>query len=560
MKKFTLLITLLLTVNFTFSQVLFEDDFDGSGPGLAGWTLVNVDGLTPASGVSQFTNAWIEADDFDNPGDVVAMSTSWYAPAGTADDWMITPAITLTDAAILTWDEEGQDASFPDGYEVRLSTATTALADFTNVLYTTTAASGAVWTSQSADLTPYLGETVYIAWRNNSTDQFILMINNVMVEAIAAYDVAISTPASSLDQYTQIPLGQITSLGTSATIENLGSDAVTNAEATVTITDGTGTVYTETSIPYNLAVGASQAVTFAGYTPTSDGTYTVTYSVTISETDSVASNNSVATSTVISEITYARDDNTPTGTLGIGADNGGYLGNQYDIIATQDIESVTFSIGNIGGILTGLNVKATVWDMVGGVPNAIIAETDPIVITAVENDMYTATIAGGPFSLTPGQYLVAIEEPDAAAGMPTGENIQVVTTSAIFTTGATWVNWPTNPMGTWANSEDFAFEIAYLIRPNFTAAIVGVEDYSKTISVGLYPNPASNIVTISNPNKVELQTATIIDVTGRIIKTFDLTGTLDSERTLDVSSLGSANYFVTIKSSHGSVTKQLIIK
>jgi len=560
MKKITSLIILCLTVNFTFSQVLFEDDFDGSGPGLAGWTLVNNDGLTPDPNVAQFTDAWIQADDFDNAGDMVAMSTSWYSPAGTADDWMITPAINLTSDAILSWEEEAQDANYPDGYEVRLSTQTTALADFTNVLFTAATGSPAVWAPQSADLSAYTGETVYIAWRNNSTDQFVLMINNVLVEIPAAFDASITVPAAAQDQYTQIPLEQIAPLGTDATIENIGGP-ITNAIATVTITDGSGTVYTEDSAPFAIAAGANQAVNFTGYTPTMADTYTTTFTVTMDETDGIPSNNTVMKTTEVTTNTYARDDNTPTGTLGIGANNGGYLGQQFDILETEDILSVTFAIGNGTGVITGLNVKATVWDMVGGVPNAIIAQTDFVTVTAVENDMYTANITGGPFTLAPGQYLVAVEEPDAAGGMPTDENVQVVTTTAIYTPGATWVNWPTNPNGAWSNSEDFAFEIAYLIRPNFQDENLGIENNTiENFTIGLFPNPASNVVTISNPNQVNLLEARIIDVTGRVIKTIDLSSNLDSERRLDVSSLSPANYFVTIKSSQGEVTKQLIIK
>lgn len=552
MKKITLLIILCLTINFTFSQVLFEDDFDGSGPGLAGWTLVDNDGLTPNASVAQFTDAWIEADDFDNTGDVVAMSTSWYTPAGTSDDWMITPAINLTGNAILTWEEEAQDAAYPDGYEVRLSTQTTALSDFTNVLYTTASASGATWSPQSADLTPYNGETVYIAWRNTATDQFVLMINNVMVEVLPDFDAAITTPTTYRNEYTQIPLEQIGVLGTDATIENLSVNSITNAVATVTITDGSGTVYTEDSAPYSIAGGANQIVSFTGYTPTMVDTYTVTYTVTMDETDGATANNTIANSYVVSTNTYSRDDNTVTGSLGIGAGNGGQLGQMFDIVETEDILSVTFQLLDGDGVLAGTTTFASVWNMVGGVPNSVIAQTDVVNILAGDNT-YTADITGGPFTLAPGQYVVTVEEALT--------NITVATTTTIHTPGTTWVNWPTNPNGTWSNNEDFAFNVSYVIRPNFQDENLSIENNSlESISIGLYPNPASNVVSISNPNQVTLQQATIIDVTGRVIKTYDLTGSIDSERTLDVSSLSPANYFVTIKSSHGVVTKQLIIK
>jgi hypothetical protein len=270
------------------------------------------------------------------------------------------------------------------------------------------------------------------------------------------------------------------------------------------------------------------------------------------ETDGATANNTVANSYTVSTNTYSRDDNTVTGSLGIGAGNGGQLGQMFDIVETEDILSVTFQLLDGDGVLAGTTTFASVWDMVGGVPNSVIAQSDVVNILAGDNT-YTADITGGPFTLAPGQYVVTIEE--------NLTNITVATTTTIHTLGTTWVNWPTNPNGTWSNNEDFGFNVSYVIRPNFQDDTLGIENnIIENFTIGLFPNPASNVVTISNPNQVNLLEARIIDVTGRVIKTIDLSSNLDSERTLDVSSLSPANYFVTIKSSQGEVTKQLIIK
>jgi hypothetical protein len=548
-----------------FSQVIFEDDFDGSGPGLAGWSLYNEDGNTPNTNVDQFTDAWIQADDFDNAGDIVAQSTSWYTPAGQSDDWMVTPVMNftgLTGDPILTWEAESQDATYLESYEVRVSTTGNTVADFVDApVFTTTTTSGGVFTAQSVNLNSYAGNaTVYIAWRNISTDKFILLINNVKVEMPAAFDVSITSAGETQDQYTQIPLEQIAPIGTNATIINI-QGAVTNAVATVTVNDGVTDVYTASSAPFAIAAGASQPVTFTGFTPTAVGTYTTTYTVSIAETDGVPSNNTVSTNvTEVTANTYARDDNTITNALGIGSDNGGYLGQEFDITEIENILSVTFAINNTSGEITGLPVRATVWDMVAGVPNTIIAQTDFVTVTATPNDLYTANITGGPFTLAPGTYLVAVEEPDTAGGMPLGESVQIATTTTIFTPGTTWVDWPTNPIGTWANNEDLGISVSYLIRPNFQDDTLTVETFnSETILIGLFPNPAKDVVTISNPNGVSLQKVTIIDVTGRVVKTVDLGSVTANEKTINVSSLNSATYFVTIQSSNGAVTKKLII-
>ena len=89
MKKIYLFIAVLFTVNVGNSQVIFSEDFQQGIP--ATWTLINADGLTPSANVAYVTDAWIGREDIVvNASDSVAISTSWYSPAGASDDWLIT--------------------------------------------------------------------------------------------------------------------------------------------------------------------------------------------------------------------------------------------------------------------------------------------------------------------------------------------------------------------------------------------------------------------------------------------------------------------------------------
>ncbi len=195
MKKITLLLALVFSSSLMFGQIYFEDDFDGSGPGIAGWSLNNVDGLTPNAAVAEFTDAWIQVDrdgtasgggNYGGPaGNFAVASTSWYTPAGTSNDWLITPQINLPADATLYWDAKAQDATYADGYEVRVSTTGTAVADFTDILLTVPNAMSD-WESLQLDLSAYTGQDIYIAFRNNSTDQFVLLVDNVEVSATPA--------------------------------------------------------------------------------------------------------------------------------------------------------------------------------------------------------------------------------------------------------------------------------------------------------------------------------------------------------------------------------------
>ncbi|MBF6608804.1 MAG: choice-of-anchor J domain-containing protein [Flavobacterium sp.] len=187
MRKFLLFLTFCPA--FFYGQV-FQENFDGNGPGFTAWTVIDVDGQTPADAVSYITTGWNRIDkdgpdgSFGGPaGDHAAMSTSWYETPGTSNDWLISPQIDLAGltTAFIQWDSKAQDADFPDGYVLKLApNGGNTVADFTVDLFSTIA-ENPTYTSRMADLTAYVGQTVRIAFVNNSTDKFILIVDNIVV-------------------------------------------------------------------------------------------------------------------------------------------------------------------------------------------------------------------------------------------------------------------------------------------------------------------------------------------------------------------------------------------
>jgi gliding motility-associated-like protein len=156
-------------------DVFYFEDFNAGIPGT--YNLVDQDGLTMNPAYAVIGSNW-----FGNAGQ--AISSSWFNPAGTANDWMITPAIGVLPAnQMLSWIGEASNANFPDGYEVRIST-TAALpataANFNTVLFSI-GAENAYPTTRAVSLAAYAGQTVFIAFVNNSTDMDILMIDDVWV-------------------------------------------------------------------------------------------------------------------------------------------------------------------------------------------------------------------------------------------------------------------------------------------------------------------------------------------------------------------------------------------
>jgi len=75
-------------------------------------------------------------------------------------------------------------------------------------------------------------------------------------------------------------------------------------------------------------------------------------------------------------------------------------------------------------------------------------------------------------------------------------------------------------------------------------------------SVSVYPNPTNGILTIVVPGDIQIESATIYDIRGREVarNSFDN----ETNYSLDLTSLDSAVYFVTIETNSGSVTKRII--
>ncbi|RMZ58338.1 T9SS C-terminal target domain-containing protein [Chryseobacterium nematophagum] len=189
MRKLLLNVLLSSLPIFSFAQI-FQENFDGNGPGIAAWTTIDGDGLTPANDVSFITNGWnrIDRDGVDGgfggpAGNYAAMSTSWYSPPGTSNDWLISPQMTISGASpTLYWDAKAQDDDYPDGYKVMLApNGGNTIADFTVELYNSTG-ENPYWTSRAVNLSSYIGQNIRFAFVNNNYDNFLLLVDNIKVD------------------------------------------------------------------------------------------------------------------------------------------------------------------------------------------------------------------------------------------------------------------------------------------------------------------------------------------------------------------------------------------
>ncbi|MDO7172889.1 T9SS type A sorting domain-containing protein [Mariniflexile sp. AS56] len=75
-------------------------------------------------------------------------------------------------------------------------------------------------------------------------------------------------------------------------------------------------------------------------------------------------------------------------------------------------------------------------------------------------------------------------------------------------------------------------------------------------SITMYPNPTASHIYLTNPKFISLKTATLYDMSGRLIETFDLRNVGD-QTSINVSKLASATYILIIESEKGRITKRL---
>ncbi len=163
------------------TSLLFED-FNAGMP--SGWGIFNEDGLTPDVSLSHINDAWVIAEDTDSTGmaDSCVISTSYYDPAGQSDDWLVLPAVTLgSNGNYLFWDAKSEDPAFPDSYEIWVNTTGGNVSDFTDSAFFKVDNENPYWQSHAIPLDSFVNETVYIAFRNVSDDQFILFLDNIHI-------------------------------------------------------------------------------------------------------------------------------------------------------------------------------------------------------------------------------------------------------------------------------------------------------------------------------------------------------------------------------------------
>ena len=236
MRKITLF--LMLFVGFSaFAQ--FPQDFEGTFPP-DGWQVFR--GVNDLGVESDWTSTTIGAATGEQAAYVEYEAVT---EGELAEDWLVSPAYTVTAPNTFLAFYQGQDYDdvYGSTYTVRISTTSqTDISSFTIVDTQTEEDFGVAMTSKMIDLSAYVGQTIYIAFvlENNDGDSWV--IDGVdFISNISAPDCVLNPVPANV---ATVPVGEITfswsvpSTGSAPTFYNIYSgatpDAVTDFVASTT--------------------------------------------------------------------------------------------------------------------------------------------------------------------------------------------------------------------------------------------------------------------------------------------------------------------------------------
>ncbi|MCQ2285774.1 MAG: S8 family serine peptidase [Bacteroidales bacterium] len=221
--------------------------------------------------------------------------------------------------------------------------------------------------------------------------------------------------------------------------------------------------------------------------------------------------------------------------------------NYYTNSGTVTISKMKVTIAG-GSNLSG-SVVFTIWSNNNGKPGSVLGSKS-VTLSEIANNLnsnqeYECTF-NSPISVT-GNFFAGVDNSNVSGYY----GLQVSETS-------TNVAWEKTSSGTWmatteANSWNMKMTFAifpYVCSNNGGGGNTGIADFN-AVDFHIYPNPASDFITVVLPEGMEGAQMQIFDLSGKLINTQNLN---ETNNTINVNSMASGLYFVKI----GNTTKKFV--
>ncbi len=549
--------TVTVTVTTSCDDIATLPYYEGFENGLGCWTTVNgsSDGL-PWNVQGGFGSVTTHSG--------AGMATSWSWTNNTsmhANAWLISPKIILpntTDSLTLTW-WENANAGYQDRYSVVLSTTTNDTAAFTTVVRPY-AVGDSVWAIQTVDLTPYAGQSIYLAFHHVDYDN-----NYIAIDDIALFEGGYVPPAP--DTLTVTFAVNDATMGTTipapGTYQYLDGDTVFFKAVPNPSYHFNGWIMT--------ANGASDTLSAAyidAYAPASVlmayGNLTLTALFEAGNPDSTT-------------ITYAVNDATMGTTTPAPGTYTIYVGNNISATATPNsgYQLSAWMIGfysNAGALLQEDTILADDPDFAnpmnfGALPQSFADYGYTITITAVFE-------AGAvePCAVPTGLTVASVENHAVTVTWDANANVNSWNIRYRKANESNWnsatANTNSYTISDLDGNTDYEIQVQADCgdgnQSDWTASAtahttnVGISSWMEN-SVKVFPNPANDFVNVQcTMYNVQLGADLhVFDVYGKLVQTVPMTGETTS---VNVSGLADGMYFVRVTTEAGAVTKTFVVK
>ena len=344
--------------------------------------------------------------------------------------------------------------------------------------------------------------------------------------------------------YYQIPIAQVAPINFGGIISNLGALDQTDVVFTAALASG---AYTGTSAPSTVLAGSFDTleVTAAVTPPAVAANHVVNLSVASAATDADPANNAITSAATIAvqNYIYARDK----GTIASGSFNSGLsfeVGNIFDIVATADLTAIDVVVNAAAEAGAQMFVKLYSIDAATG-DFVYVDESNPYTLTAANlGQKITLPFIGGAATLNAGEsYLVVA----GSLGDGGATNDLVVGTAGV---SGVQTSFYLDEVGTW-----FYTTSTPMVRMNFDPTATTIE-VANVFGLNVYPNPASDVINVTL-NKEVTATITVVDVTGKVVKTSTINGASTS---INTAGLSNGVYYVNITDGTSVSTEKVVIK
>jgi len=136
----------------------------------------------------------------------------------------------------------------------------------------------------------------------------------------------------------------------------------------------------------------------------------------------------------------------------------------------------------------------------------------------------------------------------SASGLGCINSVAVDKLGNAYVTGYFWSSNISFDISTLINSGNFDI----FLTKSDSGVLTGTPEFYSSLKISIYPNPASDNLTIESPQKSEIE---IVNLQGQLTKSFTA---ISNKTTIDVSGFAKGIYFVKVKTKNGVAVKKFV--